>query len=131
MPEVEYINYKIIEEKDWDIEKDDIFAKAKKEDLSNKDYGKIEVKKYEYILDAAEKAGLDWPYSCRSGNCATCSAIIKKGEIEMPGQQVLGIKDINEKNIRLTCIGLPETDKIKIIYNVRHQDYIKENILKK
>ncbi len=131
MPEVEYINYKIIEEKNWDIKKDNIFERAEKADLSSENYGKIKVKKYEYILDATEKAGLNWPYSCRSGNCATCSAIIKKGEIEMPGQQVLGINDIDEKNIRLTCIGLPETNKIKIIYNARHDSYIKENVLKK
>lgn len=33
------------------------------------------------LLDAADEAGLDLPYSCRSGSCGTCAAKIESGDI--------------------------------------------------
>ena len=35
----------------------------------------------EYILDAAEKVGIEIDNSCRAGTCGTCSATILKGEV--------------------------------------------------
>ena len=35
----------------------------------------------EYILDAAEKVGIEIENSCRAGTCGTCSATILKGEV--------------------------------------------------
>ena len=43
----------------------------------------------EFVLDAAERAGLDLPYSCRSGGCLVCAARRLEGETEMGEQYVL------------------------------------------
>ena len=35
------------------------------------------------ILHAAVGAGVDYPYSCATGNCATCITELRSGEVSM------------------------------------------------
>jgi CDP-4-dehydro-6-deoxyglucose reductase len=47
----------------------------------------------ETILEAAENAGLDLPYGCRRGMCGTCVALVSRGEVKMPGDDLFGLMD--------------------------------------
>lgn len=44
----------------------------------------FEVKKNEFILDAALRQGINFPYGCRTGSCGTCLGRLISGELEYP-----------------------------------------------
>jgi ferredoxin len=83
---------------------------AKKHKVTFKKSGvTIEVAEDEYILEEAEKAGLNLPYDCRSGTCTTC--IQRQLEGEMDQEMAFAISDEDlEKGLRLICIGSPLSD---------------------
>ena len=129
MPTVEYLNYEVLDDHDMSMDDDDLFDEAAAADLSAEDYGTLEVNQGEYILEAAEAQGYDWPFSCRAGACANCASIVKEGEIEMDMQQILSDEEVDDKNVRLTCIGSPAADEVKIVYNAKHLDYLQNRVI--
>ena len=129
MPTVEYLNYEVLDDHGWEMDDDDLFEQAADAGLSDEDYGTLEVNEGEYILEAAEAQGYDWPFSCRAGACANCAAIVTEGEIEMDMQQILSDEEVEEKNVRLTCIGHALTDEVQIVYNAKHLDYLQNRVI--
>jgi 2Fe-2S type ferredoxin len=129
MPTVTYLNYDVLDDNGWEIDDDDLFESADDADLGEEDYGSLDVNEGEYILEAAEAQGYDWPFSCRAGACANCAAIVKEGEIDMDMQQILSDEEVEEKNVRLTCIGSPDADDVKIVYNAKHLDYLQNRVI--
>ena len=129
MPTVEYLNYDALTDNEWGLDDADLFEKAANAGLSGEDYGSLDVNEGEYILEAAEVEGFDWPFSCRAGACANCAAILKSGEINMDMQQILSDDEVEELNVRLTCIGSPESEEIKIVFNAKHLDYLQNRVI--
>jgi len=61
------------------------------------------------ILKAAQKLGIDLPYSCNTGRCATCAAHCRKGSVIMSNNEVLTDGDL-QGGLVLTCTGYATAD---------------------
>lgn len=67
------------------------------------------------VLEAAQDAGLDPPYSCTVGVCTTCRAKLRSGRVHMDEREGLSDAEIEEGYV-LTCQSHPMTDDVDLIY---------------
>lgn len=72
----------------------------------------------ESILAAAARAGLDVPYSCKSGVCATCRAKLLEGRVRMDRNFALEKSELDAGFV-LTCQAHPLTERVVVSYDER------------
>jgi ring-1,2-phenylacetyl-CoA epoxidase subunit PaaE len=70
----------------------------------------------EVILDAAGRAGLDLPFSCRAGVCSTCRAKLVSGSAEMEHNVALEDWEV-EAGYILCCQARPTSPALEISYD--------------
>jgi ferredoxin-NADP reductase len=67
------------------------------------------------VLETARRGGLQPPFSCESGSCATCMAILKEGSATMRVNNALTPDEVEEGWI-LTCQALPKGSSVTVEY---------------
>lgn len=70
----------------------------------------------ENIIDAAQEADIDVPFSCMAGVCSSCRAKLLEGEVVMEDTHSLTEEEIKEGYI-LTCQAKPVTSKVVISFD--------------
>ena len=73
------------------------------------------VKPDQTILEAAQDAGMDPPYSCTVGVCTTCRARLKSGKASMDEREGLSDSEIEEGFV-LTCQAHPLSDDVDLVF---------------
>lgn len=70
----------------------------------------------EVILDAAARAGLELPFSCRAGVCSTCRTKVVRGEVEMAQNYALEEWEV-EQGFVLACQSRVTTPVLELDYD--------------
>ncbi|MFB6104878.1 MAG: 2Fe-2S iron-sulfur cluster-binding protein [Halobacteriaceae archaeon] len=116
---VEYLDYDVVVDRDWSLEDPDLFERAARADLTERQHGVIEVPADDPLLAAAEGKGCYWPFACRGGACANCAVAVHDGDLSNPGDNILS-DDLHEAGFRLSCIGKPLTDTVRVVVGLQN-----------
>ena len=68
------------------------------------------------VLDAAARAGLDLPFSCRAGVCSTCRTKVVSGEVEMAENYALEEWELAQGYV-LACQSRVKTSALELDYD--------------
>jgi len=73
----------------------------------------FEAEKNEFILDAALRQGINFPYGCRSGSCGTCLGQVVSGEVEYPeGLPLTVMEHEHKKGKAIFCVSVAKSDLV-------------------
>jgi len=72
----------------------------------------------ENILDAALKNGVDLPFACKGGVCATCRAKVEVGSVEMDVNYSLAPDEL-QAGFVLTCQAHPRSQEVRVNFDIK------------
>lgn len=79
----------------------------------------FDIEENEFILDAALRQGVSFPYGCRSGSCGTCLGKVISGEIEYPdGLPLTVMEHEHEQGKAVFCVSVAKSDLVLDIKEV-------------
>ncbi len=81
--------------------------------LANGQTHHLQVASNQTILNAIQEQKIDYPYSCQTGICSTCSANLVDGKVNMQRNEVLTDREVNSGRV-LLCTAWPVSDKVII-----------------
>jgi ring-1,2-phenylacetyl-CoA epoxidase subunit PaaE len=70
----------------------------------------------ETVLDAAARAGIELPFSCRAGVCSTCRTKVVRGEVEMAQNYALEDWEL-EQGYVLACQSHAKSETLELDYD--------------
>lgn len=68
------------------------------------------------IVDAAAQHGIELPYSCKGGVCATCRTHVRDGKVSMATNYGLEPWEVDDGFI-LACQSVPQSDELTLDYD--------------
>lgn len=71
---------------------------------------------FETILDAAARAGIELPFSCKAGVCSTCRTKLVRGKVDMEENYALEDWEL-EQGFILACQSRARTPEIELNYD--------------
>lgn len=84
----------------------------------------------ETVLNAALRANYAFPYSCKTGTCASCRGRVLEGHIEYPeGWPGAITRDEADRGLALFCQAVPETDLVVEVREVEAVRGIRTHVL--
>jgi len=125
---VEFLDYEAVVDYGWSLDDDELFRKASHADLDPDSHGHLLVHPDESLLEAAERSGFAWPFSCRGGACANCAVYLADGKLSQPTNHIMP-DDLAERGFRLSCNGYPLTDELSVVFNVKQRPELDDLIL--
>jgi ferredoxin len=73
-------------------------------------------RKGETLLQTARSQALQAPYSCETGSCGTCMALVTDGSARMVNNDALEDDEVAEGYV-LTCQALPTSPSVRFTYD--------------
>ncbi|MDZ7768064.1 MAG: 2Fe-2S iron-sulfur cluster-binding protein [Woeseiaceae bacterium] len=68
------------------------------------------------VVDAAAEQGIDLPYSCKGGVCATCRTLVRSGDVRMDATMRLSPGEV-DKGYVLACQSHPTSRELVLDYD--------------